>query len=79
MMLHNRAREILGIEDENWEFPAPSREPHLSHFYGAERPPSVDDVLVSPDFVAEEVALWETSGGYEGVKHWGELERIKLS
>jgi hypothetical protein len=79
MLLHERVRKILGIEDGEWEFPAPIREPHLSHFYGTDMPPSLDDVLVSPNFVAKELALWETSGGYDGVSNWKELARIKLS
>lgn len=79
MAIHKLTRKILGMDDENWEFPAPLREPHLSHFYGTKVPPSLDDVLAAPDFVAHEAALWETSGGYEGVKNWRELARIKLS
>jgi len=79
MALHERARKLLGIEDENWDFPGPLHEPHLSHYYGKQVPPSAEDVVASPDFVAEEVALWETSGGYEGVKNWKELARIRLS
>lgn len=78
MAFHKRVLTLLGLEDEEWEFPAPLREPHLSHFYGKEVPPPLEDVMRSPDFVATEAALWETSGGYEGVKNWKELTRIKL-
>ena len=78
MAFHKHCRNILNLNDEEWEFPPPLREPHLSHFYGTTVPPASENVLVAPDFDAVEAALWETSGGYEGVKNWRELARIKL-
>jgi hypothetical protein len=79
MEFHKRCRELLNMNDEEWEFPPPLREPHLSHFYGTKEPPASENVLIAPDFDAEEAALWETSGGYDGVKNWRELARIKLT
>ena len=71
-------RNLLGMQGEEYKFPAPLGEPHLSHYYGTKNAPCADDVISIPDFVAEEVALWETSGGFEGVKNWKELARMEL-
>jgi Cyclic phosphodiesterase-like protein len=78
MLLTKRVRELLGIEGEESEFPAPLGEPHLSHYYGKQKAPCAQDVIAIPDFVAGEVALWDTSGGFEGVKNWKELAKMKL-
>jgi len=74
MALHKLARELFEIKDE--EFPGPLGEPHLSHYYCKKDPPFAENVKVSPDFVAEEVELWETSGGYEGAKNWTKISTI---
>jgi hypothetical protein len=80
MLLITRVRELLGTECEEWEFPGPLGEPHLSHYYGTRKAPCAQDVIRFPDFIAVEASLWETSGGFEGVKNWKELPvaRIKL-
>jgi hypothetical protein len=78
MLLNKHVRELLGMECEEWEFPAPLGEPHLSHYYGTQKAPCAQDVIRFDDFTAVEAGLWETSGGFEGVKNWKELARIKL-
>ena len=78
MQLIERSRQLLGVEDEPYSFPPPLEEPHFSHFYGETFLPSVDDIVMPPDFIAKEAALWITSGGFEGVKTWQEVARISL-
>lgn len=79
MALHRLTREILRMDIKEWEFPPPLKESHLSHFYGTTALPPHVHVDAAPNFVATEAAIWETSGGFEGVKNWKKLETIKLS
>jgi len=78
--LLERSRSIVGMNNGmEWMFPGPAREPHLSHYYGSERPPPPDTVIPPPDFIAQEVALFITSPGtLVGVKSWKQLTIIQL-
>jgi hypothetical protein len=78
-------RQIVGLSKDSAEefaFPPPAKQPHLSLFYGNQGVPndhkqSVDGAQCS--FVAEQVALWITDpSSVEGVAQWKELAVIDL-
>jgi hypothetical protein len=79
MKLLERTRSVLGMDCGEWMFARPIGQPHISHFFGSNRPPPPDQVRLPPDFVAQEASLWITSPGtVQGVKFWKELGRIQL-
>jgi hypothetical protein len=82
MSLIKRVRKKLkemGMECGELEFPAPIGEPHLSHYYGTQNAPRAQEVTRCPDFTAVEAALWETSGGFEGVENWEEIPGARIT
>lgn len=71
VMLCQYCREILGMDDDRWEFPQPAGVPHLSLYYGTEHVPSIEDVEKVEDFVATRAGLWKTDPAtVEGVEMW---------
>jgi len=79
MSLLEKARAILELPQGEWMFPAPSREPHLSKFYGHGAIPDDRQPSCPEPFIADQVSLFYTTPGtVEGVKKWREVIRIPL-
>lgn len=71
LMLCQYCREILGMDDDHWEFPKPAGVPHLSLYYGTKNVPLIDEVDQMENFVATRVGLWKTDPStVEGVEMW---------
>lgn len=79
MNLCQKARAILGMDTENWTFPAPATYPHLSVFYGIDEIPEKMEVQAIMPFHAYTVALWRTDPAtLEGVRQWREISVIDI-
>jgi hypothetical protein len=79
MNLCQKSRGLLGMDTENWRFPAPAGLPHLSLFYGVKNVPEKKEVMPVPAFFSYELALWLTNPStLEGVPEWKEMTTISI-
>jgi hypothetical protein len=79
MNLCQKARALLGMDTENWTFPAPASYPHISVFYGVDNIPDPSEVQSVSPFRAYRLALWRTDPpSLEGVSQWREVTAFDI-
>lgn len=79
MNLCEEVRELLGMDTENWAFPAPATHPHMSLYYGVDGVPDKKDVQMVAPFDAYRIALWRTDpASVEGVPYWREISSFSI-
>lgn len=77
--LCQRSRALLGMDTEDWTFPAPAVYPHLSLFYGVEDVPDKSEVEPVSPFHAYKLSLWRTDPATtEGVRQWREISTFDI-